>query len=85
MKEAKAKSNLFTILLFDIKCFIDTHSIKCNALNRVDVLVDGRPMPLNYLLETHKRTQPLAQPRLVIRHLTAPLVLLVSLHLLTQY
>jgi hypothetical protein len=41
MKEAKAKINLFTMLRFDIKGFIDPHSIKCNSLTSVDVLVDG--------------------------------------------
>jgi hypothetical protein len=46
MKEAKAKSNLFTVLRFNIKGFIDPHSIKHNALTHVDVLVDGRMMPL---------------------------------------
>jgi hypothetical protein len=46
MKEAKAKSNLFTILRFDIKGFIDPHSIKHNALTCVDVLIDGRLAPL---------------------------------------
>jgi hypothetical protein len=46
MKEAKAKSNLFIMLQFDIKGFIDPHSIKRNALTRVNVLVYGRMTPL---------------------------------------
>jgi hypothetical protein len=46
MKEAKARSNLFTMLCFEIKGFIDPHSIKRNALTRVDVMIDGRLTPL---------------------------------------
>jgi hypothetical protein len=46
MKEAKAKSNLFTMLQFDIKRFIDPRSIKRNDLTRIDVLVYGRLSPL---------------------------------------
>jgi hypothetical protein len=41
MKEANAKSNLFTMLRFNIKGFIDPHSIKCNTPTHVDVLIDG--------------------------------------------
>jgi hypothetical protein len=46
MKEAKARSNLFTMLRFDIKGFIHPHSIKCNALTWVDVIVDISLTPL---------------------------------------
>jgi hypothetical protein len=46
MKEAEAKSNLFTMIRLNIKGFIDLRSIKRNALTHVDVLVDGRMMLL---------------------------------------
>jgi hypothetical protein len=46
MKEAKAKSNLFTMLRFDIKGFIDPHRIRHNALTLVDVLIYGPLTPL---------------------------------------
>jgi hypothetical protein len=42
MKEAKARSNPFTMLRFYIKCFINPHIIKRNALTMVDVMIDGR-------------------------------------------
>jgi hypothetical protein len=42
MKEAKAKSKVFAMLRFDIKGFVGPHSIKRNALTRIDVLIDGR-------------------------------------------
>jgi hypothetical protein len=42
MKDAKAKSNLFTMLRLNIKGFIDPHIIKRNALTRVDFRIDGR-------------------------------------------
>jgi hypothetical protein len=55
MKEAKAKSNLFTMLRFDVKGFIDPHIIKRNALTCVDVLIDGilTPLTTNADIENH--------------------------------
>jgi hypothetical protein len=41
MKEVKARSNLFTMLWFDINGVIEPHSIKRNKLTRVEVMVDG--------------------------------------------
>jgi hypothetical protein len=46
MSEANARPNLFTMLIFDIKGFIDPDSIKRNALTRFDVTFDGRITPL---------------------------------------
>jgi hypothetical protein len=42
---------LFMMLRFDIKVFIDAHSIKRNALIRVDVMVEGRLTPLTIKVE----------------------------------
>jgi hypothetical protein len=46
MKEAKSRSNLFTMLQLYIKGFIDPHSIKGNALTRADGMIDGHSTPL---------------------------------------
>jgi hypothetical protein len=54
MKEAKARSNLITMIRFDIKVFIDPYSIKRNALTRVDVLIDGQLTPLTTKAEIEK-------------------------------
>jgi hypothetical protein len=55
MKEAKARSNIFNMLQFDIKGFIDPHSIKRNSLTLVDVMVDGRLTPLTTKAEIEDR------------------------------
>jgi hypothetical protein len=47
MSEANAGRNLFTMLRFDIKGFMDPESIKRNTLTRVDVTIDGHITPLN--------------------------------------
>jgi hypothetical protein len=41
IKEAKVRSNLFTMLQYEINEFTDPRSIKCNILTRVDVTIDG--------------------------------------------
>jgi hypothetical protein len=46
MSEANARRNLFTMLRFDIKRFIDPDSINRNALTRVDVTISGHITPL---------------------------------------
>jgi hypothetical protein len=46
MSEANARRNLFTMLRFEIKGFIDPDSIKRNALTRVDVTNEGCITPL---------------------------------------
>jgi hypothetical protein len=46
MSKANARRNLFTMLIFEIKGFIDADSIKRNALTRVDVTIYGRITPL---------------------------------------
>jgi hypothetical protein len=46
MDAALARRNLFTMLKFDIKGFIDRDSINRNALARVDITIDGIVTPL---------------------------------------
>jgi hypothetical protein len=46
MSDANARRNLFTMLRFDIKGFINPDSIKINAITRVNVTIDGRITPL---------------------------------------
>jgi hypothetical protein len=46
MYEANARRNIFMMLKFDIKGFIDPDSIKRNTLERVDVTVKGCITPL---------------------------------------
>jgi hypothetical protein len=57
MKEAKARSNLFTMLRFDIKGFINPHSIKRNVLTRVDIMIDDHLTLLTTKveIEDHKK------------------------------
>jgi hypothetical protein len=47
MSEANDRRNLFTMLRFNIKGFIDPDSIKRNTLARVDVTIDGRITHIN--------------------------------------
>jgi hypothetical protein len=46
MSEATARINLFTLIKFDIKGFIDPYSIKNNDLTRVDVTINNQTAPL---------------------------------------
>jgi hypothetical protein len=46
MSEVNARRNLYTMLRFDMKGFIDPDSIKRNALTRVDVTIAGCITPL---------------------------------------
>jgi hypothetical protein len=43
---ATARRNLFTLLTFDMKGFIDPYSIKRNTLTRVDVKINNQVSPL---------------------------------------
>jgi hypothetical protein len=47
MSEANARCNLFTMLIFDIKCFIYPDSIKRNALTMMDITISGHLTPLS--------------------------------------
>jgi hypothetical protein len=46
MFDATVRRNLFTMLRFYIKGFIDIDSIKRNALTRVDVSINGHITPI---------------------------------------
>jgi hypothetical protein len=51
MYEANARRNLFTMLRFDIKGFIDPDSVKRSAITIVDVTIDVRIAPLTTKIE----------------------------------